>query len=141
MRKAQYLFWLYVVLLTGCSLQLVATYDPQTEMQATAIEKKVDYFYRTIQLKPVNQRPYREYEKNYLEIEVDIRALLRRQQRRVNNQETIKQVDMLATLWSQDKNAHQQSDSISDFTIKRRISQYQRMFTAIINGEMAKKTD
>ncbi|NGN96221.1 hypothetical protein G5S52_00695 [Grimontia sp. S25] len=140
-QKSKYVVWLFVFLVTGCSLQLVASYDPQTERQMILIEKKVDYLYRTAELTPPEQRQYARFEKEYFDIELEIRSLIRRQLRRENNEETIKQVEMLANLWIQDRQAHQKNDALADFTIKRRTSQYQRMFTALIEGETAKKTD
>ncbi len=128
-----------LLFLTGCSLQMVAPYDLQTVSQIAEVEKKIDYLYRSAELLPESDRQYEQFAQQYTEIDVDIRALLRRQQRRDKNTETIKQVDILLDLWTQDRNTHQEKDSLSTFIIKRRLDQYQRMFTALIKGENAKK--
>ncbi|MDN3610584.1 hypothetical protein QWZ16_12805 [Vibrio ostreicida] len=128
-----------LLLLVGCSLQLVAPYDPPTATQINLIEKKIDYMYRKAEQLPPDKRQYQRFAKDYIEVDVEIRALLRRQQRRPNNTETIKQVDILSTLWEQDKMMHYKKNALSNFMINRRTVQYQRMFTALVNGENAKK--
>lgn len=133
--------WLGLLLMTGCSLQLVSAYDPVTVNQVGLIEKKIDFLYKKAEITPLKNREYQYFAEQYLSIDVEIRAFVRRQQRRDNNLETTQQAEILANLWEQDRLAHQQTNTVSDFIIKRRTNQYQRIFTALFDGENAKKID
>lgn len=126
-------------LLSACSLQLVAEFDPRTVVALESIDKKIDRLYLTMKMLPKEQRSYSKFAATYLDIDVDIRALQRRQQVRSLNEESMKQVDILAEFWQQDIKAHKQKDGLSDFLINRRVDQYQRLISTIIAGEMAKK--
>ncbi|MBN3492613.1 hypothetical protein [Vibrio neptunius] len=139
--KTHYLGWIAacLMLLSGCTLRLVAPYDPQTVQQAQSIERDIDYLYLSLQALPESERRYREFSEQYLNIDVNVRGLERRQQRREQNQETIKQAQTLVQFWQQDMRAHKKKQTLSDFLIKRRIDQYERLIDALIRGELAKQ--
>ncbi|KJY93457.1 hypothetical protein TW84_03740 [Vibrio neptunius] len=139
--KTHYLGWIAacLMLLSGCTLRLVAPYDPQTVQQAQSIERDIDYFYLSMQALPESQRRYEDFAPQYLNIDAGVRGLERRQQRREQNQETIKQAQILADFWQQDMRAHKKKQTLSDFLIKRRIDQYERLIDALIRGELAKQ--
>ncbi|NLS11957.1 hypothetical protein HGP28_03510 [Vibrio sp. SM6] len=120
-------------------MQWVASYDARSVDHMYKLETKIDRFYQTLKYTPVARRGYADFRDRYFDIDVEIRALLRQQQRRANNQETVQQVTILAQLWAQDKQQHQQQNRLSDFVVERRIKQYQRLFDALIAGENAKK--
>ena len=88
---------------------------------------------------PESQRIYSSFQQEYLKIDVDIRAYERRQQLREKNEESIKQAAILADLWRQDMQTHKQKNTISDFIIKRRQGQYQRLISSMLEAEIAKQ--
>ncbi|USD34650.1 MULTISPECIES: hypothetical protein [Vibrio] len=139
--KNHYLGWLAacLLLLTGCTLRLVAPYDLQTVQQAQSIERDIEFLYLSLQALPENERLYSRFADQYLKIDVNIRGLERRQARREQNQETLKQAQTLVQFWQQDMKTHQQKHTLSDFLIKRRLDQYQRLIDALIRGELAKQ--
>ncbi|MCG9677788.1 hypothetical protein [Vibrio sp. Isolate24] len=139
--KKHYLGWLAacLLLLTGCTLRLVAPYDLQTVQQAQSIERDIEFLYLSLQALPENERLYSRFADQYLKIDVNIRGLERRQARREQNQETLKQAQTLVQFWQQDMKTHQQKHTLSNFLIKRRLDQYQRLIDALIRGELAKQ--
>ncbi|SBS31054.1 hypothetical protein MSP8887_01420 [Marinomonas spartinae] len=127
------------LLTAGCSVQLVSPYDERTVEQMEKIDQKIDHFYLILQSVPAKDRSFKDFSSGYLDIDAQIRSLERRQEIRDKNQETLKQTKILASLWQQDIAAHKKKNSISDFMIKRRMAQYQRLMSALIKGELAKK--
>jgi len=125
--------------LSGCALQMISSFDVKTEQQIMELAKQVDRFYTELQALPPEKRTFQFSKSIYLSIEVELAALHLRQQVRTLNDLTTKQVVIVQTLWQQDKSRHQQSDGISNFLVKRRKQQYQRLFLAMIRGEQAKQ--
>ncbi|NRF64055.1 hypothetical protein [Vibrio coralliilyticus] len=139
--KTRYLGWIAacLILLSGCTLRLVAPYDPQTVQQAQSIERDIEYLYLSMQALPESERLYARFSEQYLKIDVSVRGLERRQARREQNQETLKQTQTLVQFWQQDMKTHQQKQTLSDFLIKRRLDQYKRLIDTLIRGELAKQ--
>ncbi len=130
---------LVLSLTSGCALQMVSSFDAQTEQQIMDVAKKVDRFYAQLSELPKEKRTFQFSQSVYLNIEVELSALLMRQKVRELNELTTKQVEITQALWLQDKKQHQQANTISDFLIKTRKQQYQRLFLAMIRGEEAKQ--
>lgn len=131
---------LFCIFLTaGCSVQLVSPYDEKTIEKMERIDEKIDRFYLVLKSFPEEKRTFKEFYSGYLDIDVLIRSLERRQNIREKNEETLKQTQILASLWQQDFETHKKNDAISDFIIQRRLDQYQRLLSALIKGELAKK--
>ncbi|MDW6093864.1 hypothetical protein SBX64_15100 [Vibrio rhizosphaerae] len=134
--------WLFplLLLLSGCAVQLVAEFDPQTLHQLQQINNQIDRLYLQMAALPATQRRYPQFQPQYLEIEVMIRGFVRLQEWRQMNEETNKQAQILAKLWQQDMQQHQKNGHLSDFLLKRHRAQYQRLIDTIAQGELAKKT-
>ena len=120
-------------------MQLVSSYDQESEGQLRCIGKEIDSMYLNMAMKPEAQRTYSHFQHEYLKIDVDIRAYERRQEMREKNEESIKQAAILASLWQQDMQTHKQKTTLSDFMIKRKQVQYQRLLSSMIEAEMAKQ--
>ena len=131
---------LILLALNGCSVQLISDYDRQTQQQMSMLAKKIDRLYIELSMKPAEQRQYQSFINKYIDIQVDLRALENRQQVRSMNELTLKQVELTTQLWLEDQSAHQRNNTVSDFIIKRRQSQYRRIFIAMIRGEAAKQS-
>lgn len=130
---------LCISLTSGCAVQLVSPYDERTIEQIEKIDKKIDRFYLSLQSFPEENRTFEKFHNGYLDINVEIRSLERRQEIREKNNETLRQTQIFASLWQQDIVTHKKNDSISDFIIKRRMDQYSRLMSALAKGEFAKK--
>jgi len=130
---------LCLFLTSGCAVEMISPYDDKTVEQMERIDQKIDHFYLILQSVPEKDRSFTHYSSVYLDIDVQIRSLERRQEVREKNEETLKQTRILASLWKQDIAIHKKQNSISDFMIKRRMSQYQRLMNTMIVGELAKR--
>ncbi|MCF2859235.1 hypothetical protein L1286_17260 [Pseudoalteromonas sp. SMS1] len=122
----------------GCSLHLISEYDRASQRNMLSLMKKIDGFYLHMANVAPAKRQFAHYLSGYTNIEVEINALLQRQKVRELNELTVKQVEILLALWQQGRGAHKSKDSISDFIIKRRRSEYQRVMLAMIRGEESK---
>lgn len=133
--------WLFtlLLLLSGCSVQLVAEFDPQTLNQLQQINNQIDRLYLQMSALPATQRQYQQFQPQYLDIDVTIRGFVRLQEWRQMNEETYKQAQILAKLWQQDMQQHRKSGHLSDFLLKRHRAQYQQLINTIAQGELAKK--
>ncbi len=79
----------FALLLAGCShIQLVADYDAMTYEETIRIGRSVDLFYANLLEVKNDERAYAKYTDKYIEIEADIRSLVRRNAARELNQES-----------------------------------------------------
>jgi len=125
--------------LSGCALQLVSDFDEKSLDDMEAIATEVNGFYLGLSYMEKSERSYKNSRQQYLEIEVALEALRSRQEIRAMNELTLKQVDITLKLWREDRERHQAADTLSNFLIKRRKGQYQRLFLAMIKGEESKQ--
>ncbi|KAF7785736.1 hypothetical protein PRUB_a0109 [Pseudoalteromonas rubra] len=86
----------------------------------------------------VSARQFERFSKMYTDIEKDIMAIRQFNLLRENNSESIRQSEILLELWRKDRASHQSSNGFSNFKIKRRLNEYQRVFNAMMAGESAK---
>lgn len=124
--------------LFACSASLISDQDPKSLNMMEEVAENVDYMYTKMSYMPANERNYHKFSDYYLDVEVKLNALKIRQEMRVMNELTLKQVDIVVQLWRQDRIKHQTKNTLSDFLLKRHKQQYQRLFTALIKAESAK---
>lgn len=103
-----------------------------------AVAENVDYMYTKMSYMEANKRNYNDFSSHYLDVEVKLSALKARQETRLLNELTLRQVHIVLALWKQDRIKHQKKDTLSDFFLKRHRKHYQRLFTALIKAESAK---
>lgn len=125
--------------LSGCMITLVAPYDPEVRSMLVRYSVEVDSFWQQMQAAPKEQRQFANYKDDYQEIEVNLQILLKLNKMRPKNDESSKQTENLLTLWQEDKANHEKNNNISNFIVRRRVEQYQRMFHAMLVAEDAKK--
>lgn len=135
-----YLWLLLFILgsLSGCSMQLISNQDPVSLSMIEEVAKDVDYMYTKMTYMPADKRDYKQFSDYYLSIEVKLNALKNRQEGRVMNELTLKQVGIVLQLWQQDRITHATKGALSNFLLKRHKEQYQRLFMALIKAESAK---
>jgi hypothetical protein len=134
--------WMVVMLstATGCTYRYVADYDPYVVEDVYAISKRVDVFYGKLIETPANGRAYLSFRDTYIDVEADLRLLLRRNETRPLNEETTKQINVTLNLWLDDKTKHEEKNTVSNFIAKKHREQFGRLFVAIVKGEIAKNT-
>lgn len=131
------LCWL-LLCLGGCQFTPVAEYDPQLRNLLVRTSVEVEDFWQQMQAQPADQRQFNHYSQRYHKTKLDFQVMLKLNQMRPNNEESIQQTQNLLTLWQQDIDSHQKKDAFKDFLLKRRIKEYQRVFTAMLAAEDAK---
>lgn len=131
------LFYL-LVLVSACQTTLIAPYDADVRNLLVRSSVKVEMFWQDMQQTPADQRQYQKYHDDYKDISVDLKVLLKLNQMRPNNEDSVKQTEILIQLWQDDMTKHQQKDTFKDFLLKRRLDQYQREFDAMLATEDVK---
>lgn len=134
-------FTLVLMTTAGCTYRYVSQYDPEVEEEIYIISKKVDVFFGKLLETSKDERTYQQFKNEYIEIEADLRLLLRRNEIRALNDETVAQIKTTLELWLDDKTKHVQKETVSDFIAKKHQEQYSRLFIAMIKGETAKNTE
>lgn len=125
----------------GCATRYVADYDAQVVEDVNQISRKVDLFFGRLLETPENEREYQSFKDAYIEVEADLRLLLRRNEIRSLNQETTEQIQTTMNLWLDDKAKHEKKDTVSNFIAKKHREQFCRLFVAMAKGEMAKEME
>lgn len=134
----RYAVLLLALLLSACSMQIISDYDQASLNKMMQVSSRIDGFYLRLMYQPKEERSYKQFNSQYIDIEVELNALRRMQEYRPMNELTLKQVDIAIDLWLQDKKAHQEKDTVSDFIIKRHREQFTQVFDAMITGELSK---
>ena len=128
-----------VLALCGCSLKYVADYDSTTLEQTLAAGKKVDLFYGNLLETLPSQRPYAKYSTSYVDIEVDLRALVSRNQARALNGESIRIAQIILEKWDKYKDNHKAKGGYPDGIARLDRDRFLRLFRAAADAEEAKK--
>ncbi|NQY38058.1 MAG: hypothetical protein HRT37_24540 [Alteromonadaceae bacterium] len=132
------LFAILLTLLCGCQLTQVATYDPQIRNLLVRSSVEVERFWQDMMLVPGEERQYKHFLKQYKGIEFELAVLLKLNQMRPLNDESTTQAQILLELWQEYMSTHTRTNKFKDFLIKQRITQYQRVFNALLVAEEAK---
>ena len=129
-----------MLLLPSCALQLVSDFDQQSLKQMELVAKKVNRLFIKLSYLSPEQRNYHQVKSSYMDVDVELQALKTRQQLRPLNELTLKQLNIIISLWQQGRDRHKSANTVSDFLLKRHQKQYNRMFVAMIKGEESKKS-
>jgi len=142
-RKQKYNYWFILVLIvytiSGCRVQYVADYDDNIRNDIISIAEEIDMFYTLLLETTEADRTYESFKEDYLDIEVSLRSLLMKNKIRPLNEESTRQTELALELWLEDKEAHKEDDTVSDFIINQHRSQFQRIFIAMAIGESVKE--
>jgi len=129
------------LVLSACSVKLVADYDSTTYEEILKVAKKVDHFYGTLLEAPEKDRHYAKYSEKYVEIETDLRSLYMRNRSRPLNQESTAISETILNLWVKYKQAHQKRDGYSSGIARLDRNRFMRLFASAADAEAAKKLD
>ncbi|KZN61973.1 hypothetical protein N473_20740 [Pseudoalteromonas luteoviolacea CPMOR-1] len=133
--------WLVALIcftLSACQWAKIAHHDPQVELLLVQAKVKIEMHWQRMLLAEKQSRDFINYKQNYHDIEIDIQVLKALNEHRVYNSESVIQSEHLLELWRQDISVHQQQNTMSDFVIKRRVKQYNRVLTAMLVAENVK---
>lgn len=129
-----------ILLLAGCPhLQLVAGYDAKTFEETIRVGREVDLFYgQLIELSP-HERRYAQFAERYVEIEADLRALVRRNAARALNSQSREISESILGFWNRYRDKHKAADRYDDAVFDR--DRFTRLFNAAAAAEEAKRLE
>jgi hypothetical protein len=128
-----------LMVLSGCSIKLISSYDETTDKTVTALQKKVESFFVTVEsLEGLPGCEYENHKKFYEEAKVEISAIGVRARAIPKNEITIKQIELLKDSLSKLESLHKIS-CLSKDQIDPLRTAFNSSFTAILKLEFAKK--
>lgn len=128
-----------LTILSGCSVKLISSYDETTDKAVTALQKKVEIFFVTVESQEgLPECEYKNHKKFYEEVKVDISAIEVRARAIPDNEITIEQVELLKGSLTNLELLHKISCLSKDQIEPLRIA-FNSSFTAILKLEFAKK--
>jgi hypothetical protein len=147
---------LLVVQTSGCAIKLVADYDARIAQENINISRQVDKFYGQLLETAYSDRSYDAFKDRYIEIEVNIRALVVQNKARPLNDESISISETILEKWIKYKDTHKENwaryqlpdgdenkieakDIYKDVLIGNHRKRFTRLFTAMSVAEEAKK--
>jgi hypothetical protein len=126
------------LLTTACApIRLVADYDAASVEETIRVGKRVDIFYGRIVELDTAARVYAPFVDQYIEIEADIRSLVRRNTARPLNSESTQIARTILAFWTQYHDKHKTKDRYPDARFDRR--RFERLFDAALSAEVAKR--
>lgn len=126
------------VLTAACRhVQLVADYDAASVEETIRVGKRIDVFYGKMVELDTAARVYAPFADQYIEIEADVRALVRRNTARPLNSESTQIARTILSFWTQYHDKHKTKDRYPDARFDRR--RFERLFDAALSAEVAKR--
>lgn len=141
-RMYQRLFLLSVALfalITGCSIQLIAPYDADTQRSTFECAKLVDHFYGKLLETDEQSRQYAKFADQYVAIESELNALVLRNKVRKLNTDSTDIADQILKFWQKYKARHKKDDTYSTGNAELDRDRFARLFAYAVRAEDAKK--
>ena len=117
-------------------VQLVADYDAASVEETIRVGKRVDLFYGKVVELDTAARTYATFADQYVDIEADIRSLVRRNTARPLNSESTQIAKTILGFWVQYHAKHKKADRYQDARLDR--LRFERLFDAALSAEVAK---
>lgn len=131
------------VLLTllSCKVQLVPTYDESIKSQIETTTQEIDHFYLALLevKKSEAERQYAASATEYIEIQVQLNSLLRKNKARELNDETVKIIENTLKLWVEYKSRHEREGTIDNVDIQLNMKGMEAMMFSLLIAEIAKE--
>ena len=128
-----------LVFLQGCTIKMVSDYDAEAAKEIINVSKQVDQFYGSLIETKESERSYNTFKEKYIEIEVNIRALIIRNKTRPLNDESISIAETTLEKWLKYKEKHKTNDNYKTSLASNHRKRFTRLFTAMSVAEEAKK--
>ncbi len=129
-------------LTTSCKVSWVATYDYMVAQQIEVVAKKIDKFYLIMLETTKNEkgkRAYLMFAEQYIDIEVELKNLLQKNNRRDKNQESIEINKRILKKWLEYKETHKTENQLSDADIEANKMNFENMMNTFRIAEESKK--
>lgn len=137
---AFFILLLSLFIIQGCSYRLIAAYDEKTQEAIFASAKAIDQFYGFLLEANENERAYSKYSDKYVEIEVQLNALVLRNKVRDLNEDSTDIAERMLKLWRRYKDRHKEKDAYKTGMAKLDRKRFERMFSYAVRAEGAKKS-
>ncbi|MDP2713420.1 hypothetical protein [Rheinheimera sp.] len=128
-----------LLLLSGCTVKLISSYDEKTDNAVTALQKDVTLFFITVQSQAGSPEcGYSNHIGFYQQAKVDLSAIAVRSKAIADNEITVEQVELLQDSLTALEQLHQ----LGCFTpsqVDNLRSSFDSSITAILKLELAKK--
>lgn len=125
--------------LQACTVRLVDNFDSASFEETIRLSKLVERFYIDLLQSDARQRQYKNFSNRYTGLEIELRALLLRNELRPDNEDSVKIVNKLLTLWIETGNRHKEKDTYTSGNAKLDKKRFNNMFTSALRAEYAKK--
>jgi hypothetical protein len=140
----QILFFIFIssVLTISCKVSWVATYDMMIAQQIENVSKKIDKFYLTMLETTTHedgQRAYTKFAEQYIDIEVELKSLLQKNNHRAKNQESVQINQKILDKWVEYKGIHKSENNLSDSDIEANKINLDNMMNTFRTAEELKK--
>ena len=130
---------IFVLLLSGCTLKLISSYDEKTDNAITALQKEMTQFFLTVESQAgLPECKYRNHNQFYQQAKIALSAISVRVQAIEANELTIEQVELLQDSLSSLEQLHQLGCFTTDQVTNLR-NNFDSSITAILKLELAKK--
>lgn len=134
-------FLVIALIVSGCTVKLISSYDETTDKAITALHKKTEM--HLVGLEVIEDLPECKYEnqkKFYEEAKVDVSAIVVRAAAIPKNEITVDQTTLLSKSLENLENLHKIA-CLSKKEIAPLRMQFNTIFTAILKLEIAKRRD
>ena len=129
----------FFLIIQGCATKWVADYDAVIAQEVVTVSKQVDRFYGELIETEESERKYDAFKGKYVEIEVNLRALVMQNKARPLNDESISIAETTLEKWVKYKEKHKAGDGYKTALAKNHRKIFTRLFTAMSVAEEAKK--
>ena len=127
---------------TSCRVTLIPNYDAEISQQIEEVSKEVDKFYLIMLETTENkdqERAYKNFVHQYVEIEVELNSLLNKNRVKPNNENSIEICKITIDLWNKYKEEHKEDNTLSDGIIKLNRATFNDLFYAMQVAEKGKE--
>lgn len=125
----------------GCAVKYIADYDAKIKDNTIQISKQVNKFYANLLEADSSKRVYKNYKKVYIDIEVEIQALILQSNAHPLNSQSVSISETILEKWQKYKNKHKLNNTYKDALIKNHQKRFNRLFKAMLIAEAAKKIE
>lgn len=129
---------IFALLLFSCQVKFVSDYNQRIHEQIVETADRVERMY-TRMLMDESARPYAVQLENYVEVETQLRSLLRQNQARDMNEGAVKICQNALELWAKYRLDHKDKDVLGEFTLELYRENMAAIFQAMEVEENAKK--
>ncbi|WP_273022775.1 hypothetical protein [Rheinheimera sp.] len=130
---------IFVLLLSGCTVKLISSYDEKTDNAITALQKEMTQFFLAVEAQAgLPECKYSNHTQFYQQAKIALSAISVRVKAIEANELTIEQVDLLQDSLISLEQLHQ-LDCLTPNQVTNLRSNFDSSITAILKLELAKK--